>query len=352
MKTEIDKEDVYSRDVSKEGKAAKPKKVKPADPSADTLREEEGLNELSNGRVKSYLSKSHNSASKHVKTIIHHDLDKKHDAGHPAIQGLKKRQHGQDLAHKKLHEDEMTTEEKNVEVKARKNVKPGEDKFEILVNGKCVSTHPSESGAQKLAAGIKDGTRKIDEEKEVKEGFVPSVEKKDFFAFKEMASALLNTTKENILNQTKQNLQKSMFTEGAAETPGSVAMYDYHIDNMTIVDNETAEIVDFDDEEIESLAADIFDEEDKDDIEELTRESFDITLKESVLDDIKAIAASSKNSTIKFSNGQTSDIVSADAKIVVSYYKSLDTDKQKKYADMLDKNAKSFMLALNIAMGA
>ena len=93
------------------------------------------------------------------------------------------------------------------------------------------------------------------------------------------------------------------------------------------------------DEEIEKEVSDIL--ESDDDEEEIT---------ESVMVQIDKAYKDKKETELKLKNGQTIDVSKTDVRLLNDYIKNkLSSNLKSKFEDMLSKNAKTFMMALNLA---
>ncbi len=166
-----------------------------------------------------------------------------------------------------------------------------------------------------------------------------NVKEKNFFKYEKELREMLDAKKAARYEDLKKEYAKSIFedVEAEVETVGGQGGYDFDEDDML-----TAEDIDELDADLGTDFDEDFDESVEDGDEELQEEAFK---------DLVDLASKKKSGSVKFLNGQETDVSREDAIVIINYYTKLkDKETQKKYEKMLSKDAKSFMMALNLAL--
>jgi hypothetical protein len=83
----------------------------------------------------------------------------------------------------------------------------------------------------------------------------------------------------------------------------------------------------------------------------LSRTIKESKITEDVVTALKAISKKDGVQSVKFSNGQTADIASEEATMLLAQLMRLKGDEKNRYQELLNKNAASFLLAYNQAKG-
>ena len=135
-----------------------------------------------------------------------------------------------------------------------------------------------------------------------------------FYLFEKSLVKKLEEGKLELIKQSRKDAAKSLFEN--VETPFELT-----------------------DEEIEKEVSDILESDEED--EEIT---------ESIMVQIDKAYKNKKETELKLKNGQTIDVSKTDVRLLSDYIKNkLSPNLKSKYEDMLSKNAKTFMMALNLA---
>lgn len=77
--------------------------------------------------------------------------------------------------------------------------------------------------------------------------------------------------------------------------------------------------------------------------------SYDPTLQEAIIDDLREIVKKGKEDEITFKNGDTMEVDEKSARTIVDAYEDLSSSRQKKFEGLLEKGQSSFMKALDFA---
>jgi len=83
-------------------------------------------------------------------------------------------------------------------------------------------------------------------------------------------------------------------------------------------------------------------------VEEVIR--VDNSLKEDVVDQLRSVVKKKKEADIKFKSGTSVPIDPESAKSILKTFDSLNSSKQKKMRDNMNKNTKSFMTIMDFAL--